>query len=187
VAHSLGNLASIYCVQGEYERAENMQTEALMMRREIGNRMGEAYSLKDLALVYFELGDYARSAELHCQSLTIRCETGHREGLCAQLAACGCLLASAGQLPGAAECLYGATHHASALGLSFNSLDRDFSSRGQALVEHPEAGLPSAECEQLKAQAEAMSLDQLTEFALAELAKLKNELQQAEADQQAGA
>jgi len=44
-----------------------------------------------------------------------------------------------------------------------------------AIIEHPETGLPVSERERLKAQAEAMTLDELAEYAQDALKKLELE------------
>jgi hypothetical protein len=64
-------------------------------------------------------------------------------------------------------------------------MERELLERGLAIIEHTSTGLPPADRERLRAQAEAMSLDDLAQFALDELEKLKDVL--ATSEQQAGA
>jgi hypothetical protein len=130
-------------------------------------------------------GNYSAARELFAESLTIRRETGDRSGICDSLAVAGCLLATVDQLPSAAICLYGAQHHGTNLGYTFDPMERGLVEQGLAIIEHPDTGLPPAERERLKAQAEAMSLDDIARFTQGEVEKLKDIL--GSADQQAGA
>jgi len=185
IAASLNNLGLVERMQGNYGAARKLHAESLAIRREIGDRYGIAYSLDNLGNVERTQGNYGAARELFAEALAIKREIGDQEGMCHSLAVTGCLLASREQHQAAAVCLYGARHYAAKLGYTFEPTERELLEQGLAITEHPDTGLPPADRERLKAQAEAMSLDDLAQFAQGELEKLKDILGAAE--QQAGA
>jgi len=175
IAYSLINLGSTEFMQGNSDRARQLLADSLAIRREIGHRRGTADSLISLGIVEEYQGNSTAARELFVEALELRREIGDRSGLCEAVAAAGGLLARTGVLPSAALCHYGALHHSVQLNLKCAPMERSLLEQGIAIVEHPETGLPPAKREQLKAQAETMSLDELTEFAREELVRYARE------------
>jgi len=184
-AGSLNNLGEVEYGQGNFDAARELCAKSLAIRREIGIRRGVASPLHNLAFVHLALQEYAQAEKLLSQALAIRREVGNSKGLCESLAACASLLDTCHLLSQAAVCLYGVRHCAEHLNYHLGRTERELLERALEMIEHPDTGLAPAEREQLKALAEAMSLDELAEFALAALAELKDIPQESESDQQA--
>jgi predicted ATPase/class 3 adenylate cyclase/tetratricopeptide (TPR) repeat protein len=175
-AHSLNTLSLAYHDHGDYVRALELQNEALVICREIGNRRGETSTLANLANTLFAQGENAQVAKLHIQALTILRDIGDRIGLAESLAASGCLLAACNRLEPATVCLARVRQLAEQLGIQLSSAERRLMERGLEIIEQPRTGLPPDVREQVRSRADSMSLEVLTEFALAELGKLHADL-----------
>ncbi|MEA5464591.1 tetratricopeptide repeat protein [Leptothoe sp. PORK10 BA2] len=65
---------------GQYERAIDFHQQSLAIKREIGDRQGEANSLGNLGSAYYSLSQYERAIDFHQQSLAIDREIGDRQG-----------------------------------------------------------------------------------------------------------
>jgi tetratricopeptide (TPR) repeat protein len=74
------NLGNVYRSLGQYQEALNFHQQSLEIKREIGNRKGEAASLGNLGNVYRLLGQYQEALNFYQQSLEIFCEIGDRNG-----------------------------------------------------------------------------------------------------------
>ncbi|MEL7522048.1 MAG: tetratricopeptide repeat protein, partial [Cyanobacteria bacterium J06553_1] len=81
----LRKLGNAYDSLGQYERAIDLQQQSLIIKREIGDRNGEADSLCNLGNAYKSLGQYERAIDFHQQSLIIKREIGDRKGEAASL------------------------------------------------------------------------------------------------------
>lgn len=57
--------------QGRYQRAADLFTESLALRRDLGDRWGACIALGNLASVALDLGDYERAAILYQESLDL--------------------------------------------------------------------------------------------------------------------
>lgn len=172
IAMSLLNLGNVEYNQSNYDAARELHNEALAISREIGSRSGIAMSLHNLGLVEYRQGNYDAAREQYAESLAVEREIGDSSGICESTAAIGCLLATVAEVRASAICLHGARYHATQNGFTFDPMERELLEQGLAFIEHPETGLPTAERERLKAQAESMSLDELAEYALDALGKL---------------
>ena len=75
----LGNLASCHFSPGDYGRAIDLDTQALAIARDTGDRQSEGVELSNLGLCQFMLGDYRQAIGLHRQALAIFRETGNRQ------------------------------------------------------------------------------------------------------------
>jgi non-specific serine/threonine protein kinase len=80
--NAAGNLAER---QGDYERAVALHEDALVLRRERGDRQGIAASLNNLGIVAYHQGNYGRAATLHEESLALERELGDRWGVASSL------------------------------------------------------------------------------------------------------
>ena len=65
---------------GEPQRALEYYGQALPIRREVGDRAGEAATLNNIGAVYDRLGERRRALEYYGQALPIAREVGDRAG-----------------------------------------------------------------------------------------------------------
>ncbi|MFM6512523.1 MAG: tetratricopeptide repeat protein [Microcystis panniformis] len=79
-AASLNSLGNAYYSLGEYQKAIEFYQQSLAIKREIGDRGGEAASYNNLGIVYKSLGEYQKAIEFHQPSLAITREIGDRRG-----------------------------------------------------------------------------------------------------------
>jgi tetratricopeptide (TPR) repeat protein len=70
----------VYGGLGEPQRALEYFGQALPMRREVGDRAGEAVTLNNIGAVYDGLGEPRRALEYYGQALPIAREVGGRAG-----------------------------------------------------------------------------------------------------------
>ncbi|MFK8183031.1 MAG: tetratricopeptide repeat protein [Phormidesmis sp.] len=77
---ALTRLGIAYRALGKYGKAIDYQQQSLTIRREIGDRKGEAASLGNLGNAYQSLGEYGKAIDYQQQSLTIQREIGDRKG-----------------------------------------------------------------------------------------------------------
>jgi tetratricopeptide (TPR) repeat protein len=122
---------------GQYPKAIEFHQQSLAIKREIGDRNGEATSLNNLGGAYFQLGQYPKAIEFYQQSLAIKREIGDRHGEGVSLGNLGNAYKSLGQYPKAIE------FHQQSLaisreigdrkgeGLSLNNLGLAYDSLGQ--------------------------------------------------------
>lgn len=73
-----GNLGYIYNFLGQYPQAIHCCQQSLAIKREIGDRNGEAGSLVNLGNAYNALGQYPQAIDFYLNSLTISREIGDR-------------------------------------------------------------------------------------------------------------
>ncbi len=77
---SLTSLGNAYKSLGEYQKAIEFHQQSLAIKREIGDRGGEAKSYGNLGTVYGSLGEYQKAIEFYQQSLAIEREIGDQGG-----------------------------------------------------------------------------------------------------------
>jgi tetratricopeptide (TPR) repeat protein len=77
---AMNNLAIMYQQTGRVYQALRLNEQALPIRREVGDRAGEATTLNNLGGVYDALGQKARALEYYQQALPITREVGDRAG-----------------------------------------------------------------------------------------------------------
>ena len=90
---------------GDYQPTIELLRQSLAIRREIGDRAGEAHSLGNLGNAYYSLGEYQQAIELLQQSLAIRREIGDRAGEASCLGNLGNAYYSLGEYQQAIELL----------------------------------------------------------------------------------
>jgi tetratricopeptide (TPR) repeat protein len=95
----LRNLGNAYRNLGETRRAIEFYEQALVIDREIGNRLGEGADLNNLGLAYAELGEIHRAIEFHEKALVIDREIGNRQGEANVLMNIGNVRYSLGEFP----------------------------------------------------------------------------------------
>jgi tetratricopeptide (TPR) repeat protein len=91
------NLGLVYNSLGQYQEALNFYQQSLEIKREIGDRKGEANSLNNLGNGYDSLGQYQEALNFHQQSLEIEREIGDRNGEASSLGNLGNVYQSLGQ------------------------------------------------------------------------------------------
>uniref|UniRef100_UPI00286E074F tetratricopeptide repeat protein n=1 Tax=Chamaesiphon sp. VAR_69_metabat_338 TaxID=2964704 RepID=UPI00286E074F len=84
-AEIIHNLALIYQVQGKLKESLKYCQESIEIKREIGNRQGEAASLHQMSIIYQTLGDFNQALKLSQDSIDIKREIGDRQGEAASL------------------------------------------------------------------------------------------------------
>ena len=72
----MNNLGLIADVRGDYDEAERLHNASLAIKREIGDRRGEANSLNNLGLIADVRGDYDEAGRLFAASQAILLELG---------------------------------------------------------------------------------------------------------------
>ncbi len=77
LAHGLNVVGEIHRLQGDYVAAEQAYEEALLVSREIGNRLREAMLLANLGIVAFNLDDPAVAKARFLESYKLALETGN--------------------------------------------------------------------------------------------------------------
>ena len=65
---------------GQYQLAVDFHQKSLEIKRDIGDRRGEAASLGNLGIAYDSLGQYQRAIHFYQQQLDITCAIGDRRG-----------------------------------------------------------------------------------------------------------
>ena len=74
------NLGNVYRSVGEYEKAREHLEKSLVIKKEIGDRNGEADCYTNLGNVYRSVGEYEKAREHLEKSLVIKKEIGDRNG-----------------------------------------------------------------------------------------------------------
>jgi tetratricopeptide (TPR) repeat protein len=77
---ALNNMAGVYSATGQPAQALQLYQQALPIRREVGDRAGEAATLNNMAGVYRATGQPAQALQLYQQALPIMREVGDRAG-----------------------------------------------------------------------------------------------------------
>ncbi|MCL4252681.1 MAG: tetratricopeptide repeat protein [Anaerolineae bacterium] len=76
----LNNMGGVYSALGDKQKALVYYEQALPIRREVGDRGGEATTLNNMGGVYDDLGDKQKALVYYEQALPIRREVGDRGG-----------------------------------------------------------------------------------------------------------
>ncbi len=86
---SLNSMGNAYQSLGEYQRAISLHQRHLELKREMGDRQGEAIALGGLGNAYFSLGKYEQAIIFHQQWLDIAKKTSDRRGEACSLSGLG--------------------------------------------------------------------------------------------------
>jgi tetratricopeptide (TPR) repeat protein len=78
-------MAAVYSAVGESEQALSLYQQALPIRREVGDRSGEATTLNNIAEMYYSSGQMQKALELYEEVLPIMREVDDRAGEAATL------------------------------------------------------------------------------------------------------
>lgn len=96
LVRSLEGLAVIYSNRGQYSLALSHFQEALVVRREEGDRAGEGATLNQIGMVYNSQGDYDQALSYYQQALVILREVGDQVAQAATLDNIGMVYSSKG-------------------------------------------------------------------------------------------
>ena len=124
-AGSVDNLGNVYCSLGQYPQALDCHQRALAIRRDLGDRRGEASSVGNLGSVYHSLGQYPQALDHYQQALVIQRDLGDRPGEASSLSGLGTVYYSLGQYPQALD------HYQQALVIQRDLGDRRGEARSQ--------------------------------------------------------
>lgn len=95
-ASCLRSLGQIFGGQGDAAKARGYYMQALMIRREIGDKRGEGRLLNNLGRVARQQGDFERALSYHEQALRLNQEIGAQQGVGQTLDELGSTLATRG-------------------------------------------------------------------------------------------
>ena len=84
-AAALGNIGLIYQEKGKLDKALEYHKKSLGLKKEIGNKLGEATSLGNIGLVYQAKGDLGKALEYHNQALKLHKEVDYKKGVASSL------------------------------------------------------------------------------------------------------
>ena len=84
-AMTLSGIGLLAQVQGDYTAARIANEESLALRRELGDKKGEASVLNNLASAAYEQADYETSRALHEESLALKRDLDDKAGMAASL------------------------------------------------------------------------------------------------------
>lgn len=128
---------------GDYPRARALFEEALAVRRELGDRSGEAFTLSGLGVLTMNLGDLPGARALFEEALAIRRELNEPGGEALVLSGLGTLTIHMRDFPAAREYLERALTLSAELG---NRGCEAYVLEGLAYLEESENNLAQAQC-----------------------------------------
>jgi len=163
IANSLGNLGNIALDQRIYDEAKQLHTESLKIHREIGNKQGIADSLNNLGSIAHQQGVYNEARHLFTESLKIRKGLGDKQGIAESLHQFGKLAQAERDSQQAVLFLL----HATQLHEEMKTQNSKEAIEAQKALAAIQKNISSEQFEELKGQAEAMSVEQVIDLALA--------------------
>ena len=105
IAECYGNLGIIFEALGQYDKAMEYIDKSLLIRREIGDRKGEAKDYIYKGQVSYSVGEYAVGENFAQKALAIQKEIGDREGQVASYSSFARFFGHHGQYAKAVQCL----------------------------------------------------------------------------------
>jgi len=96
-------LGNVYSDLGEKQKALEYYTQALALRRVVGDRAGEATTLNNIGWVYSDLGEKQKALEYYTQALAIFRAVGNRAGEATTLYNIGAVYSDLGEKQKALE------------------------------------------------------------------------------------
>ncbi len=167
IAASLNNLGNVQYCEGNYDEAQQLHEEGLTIKRAIGDYIGCSYSFNNLGNIAVKRGEHTRAADCLRDALTIAREVGSRECMIAPLAISCNLLAIQNEHRIAAQLAAGVRAQLARSGLALDPMDGGMLEDGAHLVSKH---LKREDENQAKAAGESLSLEDLVDLALQELA-----------------
>ena len=163
IAASLCSMGIVAFHQTNYEKAQKLVNESLHLFRQIGDRNGVSSCLSLLGTIYIKLERVEDACEHLKEALQVSKDIGARNVGAWALVASGNLLAKAGRSMESAMFLLGAEQQAKSIGHKLYTVGQHDLDAGIAKVKE---ALSEEELAEVKARAEKMSLEELTEYAL---------------------
>ena len=163
IAISLGNLGIIAEEQGAYDEARQRFTESLQIYRELKDKWGIADSLNDLGTIARNQGAYDEARQLFTESLQMKRELGDKRGIAISLHQFGKLAQAEGDSSQAMLFLLATVRFYEEMQAG-NSKDAMEVQEDLARIQKE---MGAEQFENMKGQAETMSLEQVIELALA--------------------
>jgi tetratricopeptide (TPR) repeat protein len=188
-AACLGNLGIVQLCQESFGAARELLEQAHVLNLELGNRNNEAENLRTIGILEISRGHYRNAREPLERALALFHELGDKPGIAGTCANAGTVLAVVGRIRAGALAIYGGQHRAEELRHSIEPHKRKALDTGLARLDEAVADgtIAAEELSQWRAEAEAMNLDELAEFVLAELEKETDTPQKDESDRKSGA
>jgi tetratricopeptide (TPR) repeat protein len=178
LANHFNMLAEVLIVQGRDEEALQLAERGRKIKFEIGNTLGLPCSLYRVASVYIGRGQFNAASSLLREALKHTSATSHPDpntlhSTCATLVTAGMLLAKANSFTASGVLCWGAIHDTEQRSLELLPLSQQHISDILAALE---TQLTPDASEELKIQAESMTLEELVDYALEALEELKAKL-----------
>ena len=164
IAISLYNLGKIAINQGAYDEARQILTESLQIFRELQDQQGIAYPLNNLGIIAMHQGAYDEARRLHTQSLKIRSELSDQSGIAYSLYQFGKLAEAENDVEQAVLLLLVAARRYEEM----QSTHGEYAVEVKETLAKIQREIDTRQFEQLKEQAEAISVEQVIELALGE-------------------
>lgn len=163
IALALNNLGVLSCFQGRYREAELLLKESLRLRRQIGGSRGVMLCLTNLATLDLKT-ERPGFAQRQLNEALLLAKQVDEPGLVVDaLILSGCLLAALDRHKDGAICLAGSQHQAHEIQLIIEPMEQEELAEGMSNVKQ---AVPEQEFAELTSQAQAMTLQELVDFAL---------------------
>jgi tetratricopeptide (TPR) repeat protein len=165
---SLNNLGILAFTRGDHDAALALLHESAGLAHDLGNEYGEANALSNAARCELLRGNLDLATEAYRRALPLLLRIGDKTGIIVACACAGSLLSAFRCYEAATLTLHSSLANAAALGYEIEFDDRPAVEAGHArLAAALDSGAISAEqLVQWQSAGEAMSLEELTQFAL---------------------
>ncbi len=165
IAITLNNIGYVAAIEGHYAEAEALIQESLNILQRIGEVRSRGYSLSSLGAVAWLRQDFIRARTLYSEALTLSYQIGEKLSVVYSLGTLTGIAGEQGQVVRAAR-LAGATGRLfDTLGTNLDPLEQAAYERG---VELARAALDPATFDRLWAEGQAMTLEEVVQYALEE-------------------
>lgn len=166
LGETLGLLGNLTYWDGDYATAQALQEESLQFKRQLGEKRGIAFSVWSLGKVTQAQGDYDTARTLYAEAITIMRLLENKEGIPFVLEAYGYLAVAKAQLQRAARLFGAAAALRQAIGSAIPVISQADHQRHIDIVR---INLGDIIFIPLWAEGQAMTLDQMVDYALQSL------------------
>jgi tetratricopeptide (TPR) repeat protein len=163
IAQTLNILGELARTAGDYDRAQELYEECMVLSRKTGEIIRQAFMLENLAYVAYHQGEYARARDLAVRDIKQWSEIGGRQGLCVGLTGLAGPLGKLGEPEKAARLLGVSAALLAERGLDHQPSDQHEITKYTADVR---AQLDEATFKVAWAEGQAMTLDAAVTYAL---------------------
>jgi predicted ATPase len=177
------NLGFLESQLKNYGAAQELLGNALAASRKLGDRNLESIAMNNLGSVEFFLGNYLAARENYGRALATKHEMGDLRCVCFSIACAAASFSAAGAMRSAAISIYGGFALAASISYCFPPSEQTMISEAQNRIDAALAAgrITAEQLAEWRATGEAMGLDDLVQFILDELDKLKGEVSAAKA------